>query len=153
MIRFSPDILGVTPYAPGTPLEEVARELGLRDVIKLASNENPLGPSPKAIDALRQALTGVHRYPDGRGVTLRERVAERLNVTPEEVILGNGSNEIIELLVRGFLVEGDEAVMATPTFSLYKLMVAVAHGRAVQIPLHNSRPTASATRRSSSIMS
>lgn len=137
--RYWPDILGVAPYEPGKPLEEVQRELGIRDAIKLASNENPLGPSPKAVAALQQAIAGVHRYPDGRATLLRLKLAERLKVAPDELLLGNGSNEIIELLVRGFLVAGDEAVMAAPTFSLYKLMVTVAHGTAVQVPLRDGR--------------
>jgi histidinol-phosphate aminotransferase len=138
-LRYSPDILAVAPYVPGKPLEEVQRELGIRDAVKLASNENPLGPSPKAMEALRHAIADVHRYPDGRGEALRIKLAERLKVTPAEVLLGNGSNEIIELLVRGFIVSGDEAVMADPTFSLYKLMVTVAHGTPVIVPLRDGR--------------
>jgi len=138
-IRFWPDILSVASYAPGKPIEELERELGITGAIKLASNENPLGPSPKAIEALRRALTGVHRYPEGRGTPLRAKLADRFKVSPEEVILGNGSNEIIELLVRGFITAGDEAVMADPTFSLYPLMVTVARGTPVRVPLTEGR--------------
>jgi histidinol-phosphate aminotransferase len=138
-IRFWPDILSVTPYTPGTPIEEVERELGIKEAIKLASNENPLGPSPKAIEALHRAVASVHRYPEGRGTVLRAKLAERFKVSPDEVILGNGSNEIIELLVRGFVTDGDEAVMAELTFSLYPLMVTVARGTPVRIPLREDR--------------
>ncbi|MEW6324789.1 MAG: histidinol-phosphate transaminase [Nitrospirota bacterium] len=138
-LYYWPEILGVAPYVPGKPVEELERELGIRDAVKLASNENPLGPSPKAMAALREAIANVHRYPDGPGTPLRVKLAERLKVSPEEVILGNGSNEIIELLVRGFVTAGDEAVMADLTFSLYKLMVTVAHGTPVQVPLRDGR--------------
>jgi histidinol-phosphate aminotransferase len=138
-IRFWPDILSVASYTPGKPIEELERELGITEVVKLASNENPLGPSPKAIEALRRAVASVHRYPEGRGTVLRAKLAERLNVSPDEVILGNGSNEIIELLVRGFVTAGDEAVMADLTFGLYPLMVTVARGTPVKVPLREGR--------------
>jgi len=138
-LRYWPAILSVASYTPGKPIEELERELGITEVVKLASNENPLGPSPKAIEALRRALAGVHRYPEGRGTVLRAKLAERLNVSPDEVILGNGSNEIIELLVRGFVTAGDEAVMADLTFSLYPLMVTVARGTPVKVPLKDGR--------------
>lgn len=138
-LRYWPDILSVASYTPGTPIEQVERELGIKEAIKLASNENPLGPSPKAIEALRRALAGVHRYPEGRGTMLRAKLADRFKVSPDEVILGNGSNEIIELLVRGFVTAGDEAVMAELTFSLYPLMVTVARGTPVKVPLKEGR--------------
>ncbi|HTP41732.1 MAG TPA: histidinol-phosphate transaminase [Nitrospiria bacterium] len=138
-LRYWPDILSVASYTPGKPIEELERELGVKNAIKLASNENPLGPSPKAVEALRRALAGVHRYPEGRGTQLRAKLADRLKVSPEEVILGNGSNEIIELLVRGFITAGDDAVMADLTFSLYPLMVTVSRGRPVTVPLKESR--------------
>ncbi len=138
-IRYWPEILGIAPYVPGKPVEELERELGIRDAVKLASNENSLGPSPKAMEALRQAIANVHRYPDGPGTPLRVKLAQRLKVAPDEVILGNGSNEIIELLVRGFVTKGDEAVMADLTFSLYTLMVTVAHGTPVRVPLRDGR--------------
>jgi histidinol-phosphate aminotransferase len=138
-LRYWPDILSVASYTPGKPIEELEREMGIKEAIKLASNENPLGPSPKAMEALRRALAGVHRYPEGRGTVLRARLADRLKVSPEEVILGNGSNEIIELLVRGFVTAGDEAVMADLTFSLYPLMVTVSRGTPVTVPLKEGR--------------
>ena len=93
----------LAPYSPGMPVEELERQLGIRDSIKLASNENPLGPSPKALAAIAAALGDLHRYPDGSAFHLKNRLAERLGVSPEELVVGNGSNEIIELVVRTVL--------------------------------------------------
>jgi histidinol-phosphate aminotransferase len=138
-MKVSPDIAGITPYPPGKPLEELARELGVRNAIKLASNENPLGPSPKALKAIREGLARLHRYPDGSAYVLREALAKRWKLDASRIILGNGSNEVIELLVRTFLMPGDEAIMADPTFSLYKLMVTAAHGKPVAVPLKADR--------------
>src|SRR5258706_6374847 len=103
-------ILGIAPYEPGKPIEELERELGLTDVIKLASNENPLGPSERVLKALTEALGHLNRYPDGSGYYLRRALADRHGVTPEHIILGNGSNDLIELVVRAFLRAGEEAV-------------------------------------------
>jgi histidinol-phosphate aminotransferase len=123
------------PYPPGKPIEEVERELGIRDSIKLASNENPLGPSPKALAALAAALGGLHRYPDGSAFYLKRRLAERLRVAEDELVIGNGSNEIIELVVRAFLRPGDEAVMADQAFVVYRLVVQAAGGTSRAVPL------------------
>ena len=97
-------------YEPGKPVEDLARELGIApgDIVKLASNENPLGPSPLALDAMRAALERAHFYPDGGGYYLREAIAEKFGLRRENVILGNGSNEIIEFLGHAFLRPGDE---------------------------------------------
>src|SRR5438105_12602707 len=111
-IRISPDIAGITPYSPGKPIEELERELGITGSIKLASNENPRGPSPKALAVLSETAKTLHRYPDGGGHYLRHALAERWKVAPEQIVLGNGSDEIITLLSRAFLASGDEAVMA-----------------------------------------
>src|SRR6185369_10190301 len=113
----------LTSYPPGMPIEELERALGIRDSIKLASNENPLGPSPKALAAIAAALPDLHRYPDGSAFHLKRRLAERLGVAPETLVVGNGSNEMIELLVRTFLRPGDEAVMADQAFIVYRLVV------------------------------
>jgi histidinol-phosphate aminotransferase len=130
-------IRGLTPYPPGLPIEELERELGIRDSIKLASNENPLGPSPKALAALRDALPLLHRYPDGSAFYLKRRLAEHCGVHPDEVLVGNGSNEIIELVVRTFLRPGDEAVMADQAFVIYRLVVQAAGGKPHAVPLHD----------------
>lgn len=139
MIKVSPDISGIVPYPPGKPMEELERELGIRGAIKLASNENPLGPSRKALRAIRAGLTKIQRYPDGAGYYLREALAERWKVSPAQVLIGNGSNEIIELLIRTFILPGDEAIMARPSFSVYRLIVAAGHGKPVEVPLRDGK--------------
>ena len=136
-LHVHPDIQSLTPYVPGKPIDELQRELGLERVIKLASNENPLGPSPKAVAALAGETDTLHRYPDGGGFRLRQAIAERWKVTREHIILGNGSDEILGLLARTFLAPGDEAVMADHTFVIYKMEVTAAHGKAVLVPLAN----------------
>ena len=133
----SEEIEALVPYPPGKPIEEVERELGIKGSIKLASNENPLGPSPKAVDAVTNALKNLNRYPDGGCYYLKEKLANRLDVKPENIIIGNGSNEIIELVVRTFLRPGEEAVMGNPSFAVYPLAVPASGGKAVLVPLKN----------------
>jgi histidinol-phosphate aminotransferase len=116
-------IRGLVPYVPGKPIEELERELGIKDSIKIASNENPLGPSPKALAAVKSALSNLHRYPDGNGTFLKEGLAKRLGVKPENLILGNGSNEVLELLAATFMVAGDEGIMSEHSFVVYSLAV------------------------------
>lgn len=131
---------GVTklqPYQPGKPIDEVKRELLLEEVYKLASNENALGPSPKALEAIKKALGQVNRYPDGSCYCLRAKLADRLKVKPENLICGNGSDEIVELIVQAFMDEGEEAIVAEPTFLEYRLITEAA-GRSVKtVPLVN----------------
>jgi histidinol-phosphate aminotransferase len=134
-LHVHPDIQSLSPYVPGKPIDELQRELGLTRVIKLASNENPLGPSPKAVAALAGGHDTLHRYPDGGAYRLREAIAERWKVTSDHVILGNGSDEILGMLARAFLAPGDEAVMADHTFVIYKMEVTAAHGKSVVVPL------------------
>ncbi len=133
-LKVHPDIASLVPYVPGKPIEELQRELGLPRAIKLASNENPIGPSPKALAVLAEAAPTLHRYPDGGAFRLRGALADRWKVTPDHVILGNGSDELIGLLARTFLAPGDEAVMAEHTFVIYKMEVKAAHGVAVEVP-------------------
>ncbi len=139
MIQVSSDIKEIKAYVPGKPIEELERELGLTGSIKLASNENPLGPSQSALVAIRSQLKQIGRYPNGGGHQLKQALADQWKVSSEQVLLGNGSNEIIELLVRTFLVPGDEVVMAVPSFSLYGLMVQGAQGKIVRIPLREDK--------------
>ena len=136
-LRIHPDIASLNPYVPGKPIEELQRELGLARVIKLASNENPLGPSPKALAALVGGHESLHRYPDGGAYRLRQALADRWKVSLDHIILGNGSDEILGLLARTFLAPGDEAVMADQTFVIYKMEVTAAHGKAAIVPLVN----------------
>src|SRR5438105_12551726 len=111
----NPQLKDLVVYEPGKPIEETARELGVDPgaIIKLASNENPLGPSPAAIAAMRDALKGVELYPDGSGFYLRRSLATRLQLTKENIILGNGSNEIIEFLAHAFLNRGDRILLSS----------------------------------------
>jgi histidinol-phosphate aminotransferase len=138
-LRVHQDILSLRPYIPGKPIEELQRELGLSRVIKLASNENPIGPSPKAVTALSETGPTLNRYPDGGAYRLRTALAERWKVGLDQVILGNGSDEILGLLARAFLAPGDEAVMADETFVIYKMEVTAAHGISVEVPLKEGR--------------
>jgi histidinol-phosphate aminotransferase len=126
-------------YVPGKPIEEVQRELGVSDIVKLASNENPLGPSPVALAAIKQALPSLHRYPDGSGYALRKVLAARHGVEIEQIILGAGSVEIIEMLARAFLADGDEAVFSQQSFVSYQLAVDQVNGRAVTTPATSRR--------------
>ncbi|MBI2088516.1 MAG: histidinol-phosphate transaminase [Deltaproteobacteria bacterium] len=128
-------IRSLIPYAPGKPIEEVEREYGIAGSVKLASNENPLGPSPKAVKALRDRLHELHLYPDGDCFYLKRGLAKQLGVSPERLVFGNGSNELIELAVRTFMRAGDEAVMARQAFVIYRLVVQAAGGRSIVVPL------------------
>ncbi len=112
-------ILDIAPYQPGKPISELQREKGVSDVIKLASNENPLGPSPKAVAALEEALGGLHIYPDGSCFELRRALAQRMAVDESQLIFGNGSDEVIKMLGLTFLEPGDEVLFCQPTFSEY----------------------------------
>ncbi len=125
----------LVPYSAGKPIEEVAREKGLTRIIKLASNENPLGMSPLAVEAACRAATGVNRYPDGAAWDLKGKLSERLGVPRETIILGNGSNEILELLSQLFLTEGEETLYAWPAFVVYRLATLAHGGRGVEVPL------------------
>ncbi len=133
--RVKPHVADLSPYQPGKPIEELERELGIREAVKLASNENPLGPSPRAVEAARAALAGVHRYPDGASFALRRKLSARLEVAPEQLVFGAGSDEILELIAKAFLGEGDEAVFAWPSFAMYPIVVKGAGARPVPVPL------------------
>ncbi|MCB2227426.1 MAG: histidinol-phosphate transaminase [Desulfarculaceae bacterium] len=135
----APEIEALVPYKPGKPIEELERELGISGAIKLASNENPLGPSPKAVQAMADALGGLHRYPDGAGFELRSALAARYGLAQEQIVLGNGSNEIIEFLSRAFLRPGDLALAAAPSFLMYSKLVQVAGGKLKEVPLKDFR--------------
>jgi histidinol-phosphate aminotransferase len=126
----TPSIERIRPYQPGTPIEEVARRLGAGappEIIKLASNENPLGPSPLALAAAQAELARVHRYPEAEAPLLRNALAQHLGVSAEEIVLGNGSNELLELLVRTFCAGEQRVVFAEPSFVVYRL-ACLAHG-------------------------
>lgn len=141
MIKPPDYISTLKPYMPGKPIEELEREIGIKGSVKLASNENPVGPSPKALRALIDYIgnsntsNSINRYPDGSGYYLKKALSDRLSVGENELILGNGSNELIDIAVRTFLRPGDEAAMAHPSFIVYPMSVQALGGRPVQIPL------------------
>lgn len=123
------------PYQPGKPIEELERELGIYGIIKLASNENPVGPSRKAIEGIVNELNKLNRYPDGSCYYLKRKLASKLGLKEENIIFGNGSNEIIELIVRTFMRKDDHVIMADPSFVVYKLIVKAANGIPIPVPL------------------
>lgn len=127
------------PYVPGKPVDEVARELGIPHAIKLASNENPLGASPKALEAAARALSETHRYPDAAAFELRQVLAKKLDVPPTELIFGNGSNELLDLIVRTFCQPGDHVVFAEPAFVVYEMSALASNLEYTAVPLVDFR--------------
>ncbi|WP_456385030.1 histidinol-phosphate transaminase [Desulfolithobacter sp.] len=136
-LHIAENIKAIVPYPPGKPLDELEREYGITDSIKLASNENPWGPSPLAVEAIQGCLTGLHRYPDGSSYYLTRAVADRVGCAPEEIVLGNGSNEVIEFLVKAFVEAGDEVITSHPSFLMYQKFVQVRGGANRIIPLRD----------------
>lgn len=136
-----PAVLTQPVYEPGKPIEYVARELGLDPdgIVKLASNENPFGPSPRGVEAAIRALRQGQLYPDGGCYDLRQKLAARHGLSPDQFAVGSGSNEIIELLGHVFLGPGDEVVMGEPAFVVYKLVAALFGAKAVEVPLRDWR--------------
>ncbi len=130
-----PHIRSLEPYKPGKPIEELERELGIEGAIKLASNESPIGPSPRAVAAVREALAGVHRYPDGASFALRRKLAARLGVETAQLVFGCGADEILELLAKCVLGPGDECVFAWPSFAMYPIVVRGMGATPVAVPL------------------
>lgn len=134
----NPWVGDLATYEPGRPIEEVARELGLGEaesIVKLASNENALGPSPKALAAMTSAAGEMHRYPDGGTFYLRTALAERLNVAPKQVLPANGSNELIELVGHAFLSDGDDVVISDTAFIVYRLVAQAFRCSATTVPM------------------
>jgi histidinol-phosphate aminotransferase len=132
----NPQLRDLAVYEPGKPIEETARKLGVAPdaIVKLASNENPLGPSPKAIQAMRAALEAAHLYPDGGGVYLCKAIAAKLGLSPENIVLGNGSNEVIEFLGHAFLNLGDDVIASEYAFIVYKLIATSFGARTIEVP-------------------
>ncbi|MEW6202043.1 MAG: histidinol-phosphate transaminase [bacterium] len=130
-------IFNIQPYQPGKPVQEVQRELGLRDVLKLASNENLLGPSPRALDALREHAEELNYYPDGGCYYLRKKIAEKFSVTFDNIVIGNGTDEIIRILCHTFLDPDTEIVMGSPSFVMYRISAAAMGAGVVEVPLRD----------------
>lgn len=129
-----PGVAGLTPYQPGKPVEELERELGISGIVKLASNENPLGPGPRARAAVAAGIGELGRYPDGGGYVLKQALAGRLGIAAEQITLGNGSNEILELVARTFVSPAHDVVFAQHAFAVYPLVTQAVGARAVEVP-------------------
>ena len=130
------NVRAIAPYVPGKPIAETARELGIpeRDILKMASNENPLGPSPRALAAIRGAIDELHYYPDGSGYELKAKLTSKLAVRPENIVLGNGSNDVLELVARAFLRREDSVVFPQHAFLVYPLVSQAIGARLVEVP-------------------
>jgi histidinol-phosphate aminotransferase len=130
------NVRAIAPYVPGKPIAETARELGMpeADILKMASNESPLGPSPKALAAIRGALSELHYYPDGSGYELKRILAARLGLQPPNFVLGNGSNDVLELVARAFLTREDSAVHSQHAFMVYPLAIQAIGAKAIVVP-------------------
>lgn len=133
-----PPIFKLAPYVPGKPIEEVQRELGLTDVIKMASNENPLGPSPMAKDAISQHLDDMHIYPDSNYFELRKKLAAKLNLTSDCIVTGNGSDEVLKMLAEAFINSGEEVIVPRPTFSEYEFVATIMGASCIKVPLQGN---------------
>lgn len=139
MLPIRENVLQMSPYVPGKPIEEVKRELGLERVVKLASNENPFGPSPLAVDAVRRAAETMHIYPDGASYDLRQAISAKFGVPADQVMVGNGSDELIHLLGLIFLGRPeDELMMGSPGFSRYDASAHLAASQLVKVPLDSN---------------
>lgn len=138
-LPLNPSLAILPVYQPGRPIEEVARELGLKaeDVIKVASNENPLGPSPAAVAAMERALHSLHLYPDGNAFYLKQKLAAKLGVTPAHLILGNGSNEIIEFIGHALIIPGTQVVASQYCFAVYPIITKLFGADLVTVPAVN----------------
>jgi len=134
-MKSKPQIPGLPVYQPGKPIEEVKKEYNLTEVIKLASNENPFGSSPKAVEAAKEACSNMAIYPDGAGFELRKDIAEFYQVDVDQVILGNGSDEIVQMICRTYLAPGSNTVMAAPTFPMYKINAVIEGAEPIEVPL------------------
>ena len=134
-----PGVQGLSPYQPGKPIDELARELGLNesDIVKLASNENPMGPSDAVKAAMTEAMVEMTRYPDGAGFALKAELSARLGVAPAQLTLGNGSSDILDFVVRAFVNDGDEVVVSEHAFAIYGLVTRMQGGVAVEVPARN----------------
>ena len=130
------NVRAIAPYVPGKPIAETARELGVpeSDILKMASNENPLGASPKAVEAIRNALDVLHYYPDGSGFELKAKLAAKFGVQPANIVLGNGSNDVLELVARAFLTRDDSAVYSQHGFMVYPLAIQAIGAKAIEVP-------------------
>ena len=127
----------LSPYEPGKPIEDLERELGIKNAVKLASNENPVGPSPKVLQSIENILKNTHRYPDGNATKLKEVIGKKFSVKPNQVTIGNGSNDIIEFIARSFLGTDDSAIYSEHAFAVYPLVVKAVGAEGIEVPAKN----------------
>ena len=130
-------VRGLRPYEPGKPLEELEREYGVRDAIKLASNENPLGPSPVALAAIAPRLAELARYPDGNGFSLKKALSKKFGLAPDQITLGNGSNDVLEFIARAFVSPENDVVFSQHSFAVYPIVTQAVGATAVVVPAKN----------------
>ncbi len=135
MIDVSENIKNLIPYPPGKPIQELRRELGIEDIIKLASNENQIGPSPKAVSAIKDAVEDIYNYPEGSCHYLKTKITEKFDLHFNNIMVGNGSNEVIEIIMRTFLKPGEEVLTAKHSFIVYKLVTQAMAGKIVEVPM------------------
>ena len=128
---------GLSPNEPGKPIEDLERELGIKNAVKLASNENPVGPSPKIIDSIEKIVKETHRYPDGNATRLKAKISRKFNILENQVTVGNGSNDIIEFVARSFLGPNDSAVYSEHAFAVYPLVVRAVGAMGIEVPAKN----------------
>lgn len=141
------NIAEISAYIAGKPIEETKRELGLKEVVKLASNENPLGPCPKAVAAIKKNLSGINRYPDSNGFALKKGLADHLKVTPANIILGNGSDELIDIIIKTFVEEDESVVTGDTTFLEYGIICKVNNRKVIKTKLESFKFDLGAIRR------
>ena len=127
----------LSPYEPGKPIEDLERELGIKNAVKLASNENPVGPSPRVLQSIENILKNTHRYPDGNATKLKEVIGRKFSVKPNQVTIGNGSNDIIEFIARSFLATDDSAIYSEHAFAVYPLVVKAVGAEGIEVPAKN----------------
>ena len=132
-------VQGLRAYQPGKPIDELAREYGLNEneIVKLASNENPMGPSDKALTAIKNELSDLTRYPDGNGFELKSALTKKLNISANQITLGNGSSDILEFIVKCFVSQGDQVIVSQHAFAIYGLVTKMVGGEIVQVPAKN----------------
>ncbi len=129
------NIAGIKPYVAGKPIDETKRELGLREVIKMASNENPIGVSPKAVAAIKKAITDINRYPDSNGFYLKRKLSCKYGLKPQNILLGNGSDEIIDIIIKTFVEDDENIITADTTFLEYEIIARVNNRKVITVPL------------------
>ena len=139
----APGVRGLSPYQPGKPIEELEREYGVKHAVKLASNENPLGPSPRSLAAMRAALDSVALYPDGNGFVLKHKLGAKLGVPTRQITLGNGSSDILDFAVRAFVTPASEVLFSEHAFAIYPILAQAAGARAVAVPARKTGATTS----------